>query len=398
MIIDKRTSKPLSTESKQASKLYQDAIDLILGSQSGAGEALDKAIALDENFALALAARYFVANNEKSPDAESFKVRAEQLATELSDWESAHIKILFGLIEDTDAYLDRALAYIEMNPRDLFVISQVVGHYIFFGGAKKLDLAVDLLQSVEGEIGEDWAFLARLGFALSEAGERKRGRDMLEKSLEMNPASLYTIHGLAHALHDAGEAEHSARLLDHWLAKYGDAAKEGQMYGHVQWHLALAQRQVGKREEAVQRYQQYCAPATTTCGPILALADCGGFHLRDYLMTRETLPLSQDTSEHIDKVWPMLAHPFAALHIAGLYLSAGDIAGLSKCEAELATRAETSNREVSLQLVKALKAFAQGDYPKTAQILGMLNKEVRIGIGGSNVERELVELIEKQAA
>jgi len=35
------------------------------------------------------------------------------------------------------------------------------------------------------------------------------------------------------------------------------------------------------REPAMGRYQQYCAPATTTCGPVLTLADCAGFLLRD---------------------------------------------------------------------------------------------------------------------
>lgn len=62
-MLETRTGNTLSSEPAEAANLYQQAVDLILGSESGAAEALDKALQLDKDFAIAAAARYYVAND-----------------------------------------------------------------------------------------------------------------------------------------------------------------------------------------------------------------------------------------------------------------------------------------------------------------------------------------------
>ena len=166
------------------------------------------------------------------------------------------------------------------------------------------------------------------------------------------------------------------------------------MYGHVQWHLALAEWQIGEREAAMQRYLEFCAPETTTCGPILTLADCGGFLLRDYLQSGQANALGNDVLRHIERVWGMIGHPFIALHVAGLYLTAGDIAGLKRCEEAISGTPGGANRDVSLALVSAFSDFAIGNYQRSTQTLATISPGERIGIGGSNVERILIDLIE----
>jgi hypothetical protein len=52
------------------------------------------------------------------------------------------------------------------------------------------------------------------------------------------------------------------------------------------------------------------------------------------------------------------------------------------------------NRDLSLALVSALSDFVTGDYSRAAQTLAALPPSARIGIGGSNVERILVDLLE----
>ncbi|MGD8384858.1 MAG: hypothetical protein PVF89_05570, partial [Lysobacterales bacterium] len=161
--------------------------------------------------------------------------------------------------------------------------------------------------------------------------------------------------------------------------------------------LALAEWQTGEREAGFKRYEAFCAPKTTTCGPVLTLADCGGFLLRDYLASGGTRALADDVLAHIERVWPMIAHPFIALHVAGLYASAGDKDGLEKCRQALLDSAAGTNREISLALVCALNDLAAKDYERCAQTLASLSPAARVGIGGSNVERILVDLIEKRA-
>ena len=147
----------------------------------------------------------------------------------------------------------------------------------------------------------------------------------------------------------------------------------------------------------MQRYLEFCAPDTTTCGPILTLADCGGFLLRDYLQSGQTRPLGNEVLEHIDRVWEMIGHPFIALHVAGLYAAAGDLAGLERCEKTIADTPRGVNRDVALALVSALSDFVTGNYQRSTQTLATISPGARIGIGGSNVERILVDLIESSS-
>jgi Tfp pilus assembly protein PilF len=396
-MLETRTGNTLSSKSPEAANLYQKAVDLILGSESGAAETLDKALELDKHFSLAAAARYYVAQDVGEPDANIYREQSEQAALNATNWEREHVDILIGLIDEPGATQAKAEAYIKTTPADLLVISQLTGNMFFYGGPSKLQTVLNVFESVGEALGDDWAFLARLGFAASEAGQRKRGRELLERALEIRPQSLYSIHGLAHMLHDDGAANESATLLQDWLKEHEHGAREGQMYGHVQWHLALAEWQTGDRDAAMQRYLAFCAPETTTCGPVLTLADCGGFLLREYLQSGQTRALGNDVLKHIEHVWGMMGHPFIALHVAGLYASAGDLDGLKRCEETISGTPSGTNRDTSLTLVSALSDYVAGDYQRSARTLATLSPGTRIGIGGSNVERVLVDLIETSA-
>jgi len=393
-MIEARTGNTLTSTSSEAVKHYNEAVDLILGSQSGAARALDKALELDGNFALAAAARYFVEVDSRGAFADQYRTLAKASAVAATDWEREHMDILFGLMEAAGNTLDKAQAYIKRTPGDLFVISQLCGYLIFYGGPDKLNAVLKLLESVAPSLENDWAYLARLGFAASEAGDRQRGRALIDRALTMRPQSLYSIHALAHLLHDEGAPQESTQVLRDWLSVHESYAREGQMYGHVQWHLALSEWQTGARETAKTRYEEFCSPKKSTCGPALTLADCGGFLLRDYLASGQPTALTEDVLELIKRVWPMIGHPFIALHVAGLYASAGDIDGLKRCDAAIAASSSSANREISLALVAALSSFAAEDYKRSAQTLASITPEARVGIGGSNVERILVDLIE----
>lgn len=393
-MLEVRTGNPLSTRSAEAARLYQQGVDLMLGSESGAAQALDRALELDNDFALAAAARYCVARDVGETDADIYRERALQSALHATEWERAHTDILIGLIDQPGVYRENALAYIETAPADLLIVSQLAGYLFFYGGSDKLEAVLHLFESVQHALSDDWAFLARFGFAASEAGQYQRGRELLERALRLRPQALYTIHALAHLLHDEGKAEESARVLRDWLSVYEAGARQGQMYGHVQWHLALSEWQLGEQDAAMQRYNTYCAPGSTTCGPILTLADCGGFLLREYLQSGQAHPLEDDVLRHIERVQGMMGHPFVALHVAGLYASAGDLTGLTRCENRLKALPPDNNRTISLALVSALYDFVAADYSQAARTLAAISPAQRVGIGGSNVERILIDLIE----
>jgi hypothetical protein len=94
----------------------------------------------------------------------------------------------------------------------------------------------------------------------------------------------------------------------------------------------------------------------------------------------------------------MLAHPFIALHVAGLYASAGDIDGLRNCRKKIEEASPGSNRDTSLALVDSLIDLSEHRYASAADRLQTLDRETRIGVGGSRVERILIDLVEQRAA
>lgn len=396
-MIDARFGKPLTTGSKEAAEQYQLAVDRILGAETGTAEALDLALGLDGNFALALAARYMLAKDARSADAGLFKQRALTAAEAALPWERAHISALLALLEDPYGNLAATEAYVAANPRDLLVISQLCGYLIFYGGVRKLERVLRIMESVDPGLHDDWACLARLGFAASEAGDQGRGRALVERALQQRPQAPYVIHSYAHVLHDQGRPEESLELLGDWLDEHRQSAENGAMYGHVQWHLALAEWQMGLSEQAWQRYERYCAPETTRCGPVLTLADCGGFLLREYLRTGTTRPVSAAVSALSERFNAMISHPFIALHLAGIQASAGDIAALEQSRETIAAKEPDDQTRLSLKLVGAVSQFAVGQYTDAVESLKSVSPDQRIGVGGSRVERMLIDLLEARA-
>ena len=90
----------------------------------------------------------------------------------------------------------------------------------------------------------------------------------------------------------------------------------------------------------------------------------------------------------------MMSHPFIALHVAALYATAGDLSGLERCKESISETSSGENRDVSLALVSSLMDYVKGNYQQASQTLSTISPGARIGIGGSNAERILVDLIE----
>jgi tetratricopeptide (TPR) repeat protein len=338
-----------------------------------------------------------LAKDARSAGADLFKERALRAAQDALPWEHAHVLALFALLEDPYAHLAATERYIAAHPADLLVISQLCGYLIFYGGEHKLARVLTIMESVDPGLRDDWACLARLGFAASEAGDRDRGRALVERALQQRPQALYVIHSYAHVLHDQGAPEESLTLLSDWLREHCASAESGAMYGHVQWHLALAEWQLGLTEQAWRRYERYCAPETSQCGPVLTLADCGGFLLREYLRTGNTRPVSAAVSALSERFHSMLSHPFIALHLAGIQASAGNIAALEQIRAAIVSAQSSDQARLSLRLVDAVSQFARRQYAEAADTLKHVSADQRIAVGGSRVERILIDLLEARA-
>jgi hypothetical protein len=93
----------------------------------------------------------------------------------------------------------------------------------------------------------------------------------------------------------------------------------------------------------------------------------------------------------------MLSHPFIALHLAGIQASAGDLASLEQSRAAIAAGELSDQTRLSLRLVDAVAQFARGQYANAAGSLKLVSAGQRISVGGSRVERVLIDLLEARA-
>jgi hypothetical protein len=130
---------------------------------------------------------------------------------------------------------------------------------------------------------------------------------------------------------------------------------------------------------------------------VLSLADCGGFLLREYLRTGTTRPVSAAVSALSERFKSMLSHPFIALHLAGIQASAGDMAALEEMRAAIVAQDSSDRTQLSLKLVEAVSQFASGQYADAADTLKLVSPGQRVGVGGSRVERMLIDLLEARA-
>jgi hypothetical protein len=85
------------------------------------------------------------------------------------------------------------------------------------------------------------------------------------------------------------------------------------------------------------------------------------------------------------------------LHLAGIQASAGDLAALERSRAAIAEKESSDQTRLSLRLVDAVIHFAKGQYADAADTLKLVSAGQRIGVGGSYVERVLIDLLEVRA-
>ena len=392
-----RLGLSITCTSTDAAQAYREAEARTQAALGGAAALLDHALSIDPDFALANVARYELALDAQDENADAWRARALEAQDRVSPWERGHIRAVLAACAGDDDAVALAREQLATTPLDLSVLAKLSGHLFFHGGAGKRAALLSELENVAPHYGDDWAFLARHGFAASEAGDRDRGRELLDRSLSENSDSLYTIHALAHALHDANELEESATLLTDWL---GGHPAEGWLLGHVQWHLALNEWGRGETSAAVERYEAFSAPATSTCGPMLQLADAGGLLFRLYLDGQgpESLP-DAGVRELVTTLAPALHLPFVALHATAALLAIGDQARLEECIATVRDRVDDDRRgSIAKRVVDAVSAFSRERYAEAGAILDELDDGDREAVGGSNVERELLSLLHAGAS
>lgn len=389
---------PISTTSDVAADRYRTGVDRLLAAWPGADALFEEAIEADPGFALAHAARARVHAIAAEPAQARRRIAkaAELLERQGTERERSHADILALLLGgEPGAALERTLAHAEAWPRDAVILSLPLGAFglFAFSGMADHDRArVDLCARHARHYDEDdWWFLTSRGWALAENGDVAAGRAMLQAAFGLNTRNANTVHGLAHALFEAGAGEESDRLIHGWLPGYD---RSGVLHGHLAWHAALTALERGDAGRALELYAGQVHPDVSLGLPINVVSDAASLLWR---LQAYGHPVAADAwrevADYAARAFPKPGHAFIDAHMALLEAATGDKAAIERRAQALAGMVELGTLgagPVAPAICRAALAFAEGDYAGCVRILQPMAGEV-VRIGGSGAQREVVE-------
>jgi tetratricopeptide (TPR) repeat protein len=384
---------PLSTASTSARDAYVQGCEAKLTMYPGAIEAFDRAIAADPAFALAAKAHTLLERGDAAAGRGSMAA-ANSLASGLSAREASHIAF-FGLLvaSDTEAALAALPAHVQAWPRDVLVLGTTAftnGLIGSSGRAGQKRTLLDLLDRVVTHYGDDWWFTAHHGMALSENGQHDAARPKIDRSLARNPANPWAAHARAHLCYEEGDPSAARAFLASWLTTY---PRNGTLYSHLSWHLALAELEVGDAAAASRLFREAFAPDVHSGPPRGKLNDAASF-----LWRWELAGHPRDTDawrmvhDFTNSAFPRAGAAFSDMHVALAQVVARDDAGLTARAQQIdafAREGRYPSGSCIPAVSRAFAAFEQRVFAAAIDALEPITEELE-RIGGSHAQLDLV--------
>ncbi len=398
-----RYDLPLSTTSPAARDAYVQGCEAKLTMFPGAVDAFDRAIAADPHFALPHAARAhaLLERGDAAAAREAIAV-ANALTACTTEREASHIAY-FGLLVagDAEAALTAVQAHLDEWPRDALVLGTTAftnGLIGSSGRAGQKRMLLELLDRLAPGYGaDDWWFGAHHGMALSENGQHAAARAKIDRSLAQNPANPWAAHANGHLCYEEGDAAASRAYLASFLASY---PREGALYSHLSWHLALAHLEAEDPAAASTLFREAFGPDAHT-GPLRGkLTDGVSFlwrwelagHARDAGAWR----VMQDFARN---AFPHAGVAFSDMHIALAQAVAGDDAAQEARTQqidELAREGRYPSGSLVPSVACAFAAFERRDFAAAIDALEPIADELE-RIGGSHAQLDLVRFTLQKA-
>jgi hypothetical protein len=389
-----RYDLPLSTASPAARDAYVQGCEAKLTMYPGAIEAFDRAIAADPGFALPYAAKAHALAEHDAAAAREVMAVANALAAGLPAREASHVAF-FGLLVagDAEAALDAVQAHLNAWPRDAVVLGTTAftnGLIGMSGRAGQKRALLDLLERLAASYGDDWWFTAHHGMALSENGQHAAARPKIDRSLAQNPANPWAAHARAHLCYEEGDPDAARAFLASWLTGY---PRNGALYSHLSWHLALGHLEAGDTAAATRLFQNAFAPDVHSGPPRGKLNDAVSFlwrwelagHPRDAAAWRVM-------HDFANSAFPRSGAAFSDMHIALAQAVAGNAAALAaraRQVDELAHAGRYPSGAFVPAVSHAFAAFERRDFAAAIDALEPIGDELE-RIGGSHAQLDLV--------
>ena len=383
----------VTTASGEALRLVESAIDLHARGWPGALEAAEAAAREDPALAIAHALQAMIHGmwGRRAP-AEAAMSRALQLARPTSARERSLLELIEHVLRGrTQAGLAWLLAHVRRFPTDLLALTTGVGAYglfAFSGRSDHNEQRLLLLDDLERHFppGYPW-LLAYRGWVRIELGAVDEGLAMALGAIESKPQNAHNAHIVAHGLHEADRPAHYLTFLPAWLAGY---PVEGLMWGHLQWHGALAELALGDDEAALRRCLHMIVPHLPRGAPFMGLADAPSLLWRLGLRGVPGLPWTE-VAQHASCHFANGSNPFGELHLAMVAAALRDRDALAQCSHRLENLVAggSPGARAAQGWVAGLRGFVDDDQDSGVRSL-LECEEDAVRLGGSNAQRSII--------
>lgn len=392
-----RYDNALSTTSTAARDAYVAGYELLFLPWPGISEAFAVATTEDPGFALAhLGAAQAAAMKDDIAGVQASVASAKSAGTRLTEREASHLAFFDLLLSgQSGAALDAAREHLAAWPRDAAVMNHygsIIGLISASGRPGVKRKQEDVLDAFAPHYGDDWWFAGHRAMALSEMGRLQEARELAEHALRIEPRSGWAAHSRAHIAYEDNEPD-GARPF---LAAFLDATpREGAIWAHLAWHLAIAELHAGNHDEAKRRFEAAVAPEVHTGAARTKANDTVQFLWRWELAGHPRDLARWQTLDGFLHTWlPRAGQSFPDMHVALADAVAGDGTAF---EARLAQMNELEGvgrypeGGIVQAISRGLGSYARGDRAGTITQLTPLLPELERSGASSRAQLDLVE-------
>jgi hypothetical protein len=380
---------PLHTENVPARDAYVAGMRAYLDALPGVDDHLDRALAADPGFALALALKARNAQVFARMDqARALMAQARVAGQGLHGQAAAHLAIFDHLINGRPREGYAAVrAHVLDHPRDALVAQSCLGVFSLIGfsgqpGREAAHLA--FAEALAPAYGQDPWFLAQLAFAQMEAGQLAPADKAIEAALAQNPRSAHGAHIRAHLFYECGQTQAGRDYLSDWIAGYD---RSGMMHCHNSWHVALWSLALGDMDRMWGIADDDLSPEHSESPPLNILTDLASLYWRAELAGEAVAPERwARLSDYAARSFAEPALGFADFHAALAYAMAGKDAPLIR----IIEGAKGPAADLVAPCAQAFRAMAAQDWAGAeAALLPVLADHARLG--GSRAQRDLLD-------
>lgn len=370
-----------------------EGCDLVLTQWPGAVAAFDRALAADADFALAHAGRARALQMAGDMVAARAAVATAQALDNVPERDARHIEVFHLMLSGAmGAAFTKVQQHVAVWPRDALIAAtsaNQTGLIGMSGRAGREQYQLDFLVALAPHYGDDWWFNGHYAMALSELGHQAEARPRIERSIADQPRNAGAAHSLTHFYYENDDAEAAIAFLCAWLADY---PRDGGLYVHLHWHLALVYLSQGRIEECFRLFDEVFAAADYR-GPLLVkMLDAPSFLWRAELAghPRDT-ERWKTVRDFAQRTFPNPGIAFADWHIALTDAVAGD--DIEPRAEQIEMLAKSGRYPAGATVPAAARGFAafqRGDHVTAIkQLESMISERERLS--GSRAQLDLVE-------